>query len=57
LVDASLTSLIEENASIPTEEFSIWGLPSVDRARAHAQKAVQEIVMPGFEHLGIIVQA
>lgn len=55
LVSASLTSLIEENSSIPTEEFSIWGLPSVELARAHAQKAVQEIVMPGFKHLSMAV--
>jgi hypothetical protein len=56
LIHASMTSLIEENASIPTEEFAIWGLPSVDVARAHAQKAVDEIVMPGFERLGLVVQ-
>ncbi len=57
LIDASMTSLIEENASIPTEEFSMWGLPSVDDARAHAQKALREVVMPGFKHLGIAVSA
>jgi len=56
LIEASMTSLIEENASIPTEEFAIWGLPSVDVARAHAQKAVSEIVIPGFERLGLAVQ-
>jgi len=55
LVHASMTSLIEENASIPTEEYSIWGLPSVDAARIHAQKAIRDIVMPGFAHLGIVV--
>lgn len=57
LVAASMTSLIEENATIPTEEYSIWGLPSVDAARAHAQKAVDDIVMPGFERLGLPVSA
>jgi len=51
LIKASLTSLIDENASIPTEEFSAWGLPSVDAARAHAEKAIREIVLPGFERL------
>ncbi len=53
LIDASMKSLIDENSSIPTEEFSAWGLPSVDVARAHAEKAIQEVVMPGLEHLGV----
>ena len=53
LISASLKSLIDENASIPTEELSAWGLPSVDAARAHAEKAIREVVMPGFEHMGI----
>ncbi len=56
LIRASMTSLIEENASISTEEFAIWGLPSVDVARAHAQKAVDEIVRPGFDRLGLAVK-
>jgi hypothetical protein len=53
LIEASMKSLIEENASIPTEEFSVWGLPSVDSARAHAEKAIREVVLPGLEHLGV----
>lgn len=53
LVAASIKSLIDENSSIPTEEFSAWGLPSVNAARAHAEKAIREIVMPGFEHMGV----
>ena len=56
LIDASMTSLIEENASIPTEEYSVWGLPSVDDARAHARKALSEVVLPGFQHVGIAAQ-
>lgn len=56
LVAASLKSLIDENASIPTEEFSDWGLPSVDAARAHAEMAIREVVMPGFEHMGVTAQ-
>jgi len=57
LIKASITSLIEENSSIPTEEFSAWGLPSVEAARAHAEKAIREIVIPGLEHLGISTDA
>jgi hypothetical protein len=57
LIKASLTSLIDENSSIPTEEWSAWGLPSVDAARAHADKAIREIVVPGFDRLGISVSA
>jgi hypothetical protein len=55
LVAASLKSLIDENASITTEEFSAWGLPSVTVARGHAQQAIRDVVMPGFEHMDITV--
>jgi len=54
LIQASITSLIDENSTIPTEEFSAFGLPSVAIARAHADKAIREIVMPGFAQLGIL---
>ena len=55
LVQSSLVSLIEENETIPSEEFSQWGLPCVDEARAQAQRAIDQIVMPGFAQLGVEV--
>jgi hypothetical protein len=53
LIQSSLVSLIEENETIPSEEFSQWGLPCVDEARAQAQRAIDQIVLPGFAQLSI----
>jgi len=53
LISASLRGLIEENDSIPSEHFAAFGLPHLDLAREHAQKAVFDVVLPGFVRLGI----
>ena len=53
LIRASMVSLIEENESIPTEQFREWGLPCLEEARSHAQRAIDEIVLPGFKRLGV----
>jgi len=53
LVATRLRGLIEENATIPSEDYASFGLPSVGQARAHAHKAVREIVLPGFEQLQV----
>lgn len=53
LISTSLHGLIEENDSIPSEDFAAFGLPHVDLARVHAQKAVLDVVLPGFVRLGI----
>jgi hypothetical protein len=53
LVESSLTGLVDENASIPSEDFAPLGLPSVEQARMHAHRAVREIVLPGFRRLNV----
>ena len=55
LIQASLVSLIEENETIPSEQFNEWGLPCVDEARAQAERAIEQIVLPGFAQLGVEV--
>ncbi len=55
LIQASLVSLIEENETIPSEQYNAWGLPCVDEARAQAGRAIEQIVLPGFARLGVEV--
>ena len=53
LIQASLTALIEENATIPAERFREWGLPDAVEARSQADRAIEQIVLPGFRQLGL----
>jgi hypothetical protein len=53
LLGASLRSLIDENAALPGDGFARLGLPSVSATRAVALAAIDDVVLPGFDAVGV----
>lgn len=52
LAEASLSGVLDENAAVP-DDGDEDGLPSVATTRAVTLAAIDDVVIPGFDHVGV----
>ena len=53
IIAASVAGLLDENRALPADGFRTLGLPSVEETRAVALAAIDDVVLPGFEAVGV----